>query len=260
MKYTGVVLIAGRPNLGKSTLFNKLIGKKISITSNKINTTIDFVDYIVVTEQFCVQYLDSPGIDYHPYVAEVDVIVLVLEHGKWTKTEENICTAFPDARVIAVVNKMDRIKDERSPASIGYKAWLRQQHDFLDVCFVSSKQGHGVDQLRKTIISCLNLSQASLCVHSGSLTRDIFWQVKEIIREKIFRCLHSEVPYAINVKVERLGEKFLLGSIFVKNNSHKKIVIGAQGRCVQHIQEQVNQDLKRLETHFTKVFLKVKLL
>lgn len=256
----GSVLITGKPNVGKSTLFNRLSGRKKSITSDKPNTTRDTVDSICkISNSSYVQYFDTPGTIISPKECSADVIVLVIEFLKWESIDDQITKAFHAYPVVVVINKADQSYGYNSSASQDFLRNVQSKGTFKDIFFVSAKHGHGLDILTKKLELLLPRDDSFMPPFSDDSVQNVNWRVKEIVREKLFRCLHSEIPYQLEVKIDRLEDAFMC-YVYVKNISHKKIVIGSGGRTIKHIQEEALRDINSLIFNNVKqtIMLKVK--
>ncbi|MFO8025651.1 GTPase Era [Thiohalophilus sp.] len=259
----GYVALVGRPNVGKSTLMNHLIGQKLSITSRKPQTTRHRILGIKTTEQAQIIYVDTPGIHLQAKKAmnrfmnrtanavleDVQVIVFVVEALKWTDEDEMVLAALKNTRVpiILAVNKIDRLKQKDQ--LLPYLQELGQKHDFADVLPLSAKSGNNLPRLEQAIISYLEPSEA--WYPEDQLTdRSSRFLAAEIVREKLMRNLGQELPYATTVEIEKFEELERLNRIhaliWVERENQKSIVIGEKGERLKKVGQQARLDMQKL--------------
>jgi len=268
---SGQVAIVGRPNVGKSTLLNRLVGQKISITARKPQTTRHAIRGIASSATAQCIFVDTPG--FQPSVvnalggvmnravaaalADVDVIVLVIVAGRQTSDDEAIIRLLPrDKPLIVALNKIDRIA-QRSQLlpQIERLSDRLPAHAFVPV---SAENGYQVDSLLREIERAL--PKAAPMFPSDQLTdRDERFFAAEFIREKIFRALGDELPYATAVTIDRFEElkglRRIHATIFVEKPSHRAIVIGDHGSRLKAIASSARRDLEHLFT--AKVYLQI---
>jgi GTP-binding protein Era len=270
---SGFVAIIGRPNVGKSTLLNKLIGKKISITSNKPQTTRNRILGIKTTATHQIIYADTPGI-HHQYkgsilnqrmnrtslaaLADADVNLFVVEAGKWTDEDETILQKLVliDIPILLVVNKVDLLANKEK--LLPYLDEIGGKANFDKVLLVSSLKGDGVDALETVIQEYLSFEGQYYPAEYSTDKSDSFISA-EIVREKIFRLLEQEVPYQVGVVVDKIADEKKVIKIFctiwVAREGQKRIIIGKKGEKLKKISTQARKDL---EVYFNKkVFLDV---
>lgn len=270
---SGFVTIIGRPNVGKSTLMNHLIGQKIAITSNKAQTTRNRIQTVYTGEQGQIVFLDTPGInraknklgEYMLSAAEntlkeVDVILWLVEPTTFIGAGERyIIEKLQRVRtpVILVVNKVDTVaKEEVFKAIDTYK----EVYDFKEIVPVSALRSQNTDELLKTIFQYLD--EGPQYYDEDTITdqpeRAI---VAEMIREKALRSLDKEVPHGIAVVIDRMKDREggnivdIDATIICERDSHKGIIIGKQGAMLKKIGTQARIDMENLLD--TKVNLKL---
>ena len=275
-KKAGFATIIGRPNVGKSTLMNKIIGQKIAITSNKPQTTRNKIQTVYTSDEGQIVFLDTPGIhksknklgDYMVNVAqhtltEVDVILWLVEPTTFIGAgEKHIVEELKKAGtpVILVINKMDTIKREECLAVIDA---YRKEMDFEEIIPVSAIKGDNIN----TLLSCIMkyLPYGVPFYDEDTVTDQPERQiVSELIREKVLRCLDDEIPHGVAVAVDSMKfEKNLCridATICCEKDSHKGIIIGKQGTMLKKIGSLARPEIEdMLETKvFLQLWVKVK--
>ncbi|MGD8576985.1 MAG: GTPase Era [Thiohalophilus sp.] len=259
----GYVALLGRPNVGKSTLMNHLIGQKLSITSRKPQTTRHRILGIKTTDQAQIIYVDTPGIHQKAkkamnrfmnrtasaVIQDVQVVVFVIEALKWTAEDELVLSAISatSAPVILAVNKVDKLAEKG--ALLPFLQELGGKHDFADIVPVSAKSGTNLDQLEKAIIHHLDVSEP--WYPEDQITdRNARFLAAEIVREKLMRNLGQELPYATTVEIEKFEETERLDRInaliWVERENQKSIVIGEQGERLKKVGQQARLDMQKL--------------
>lgn len=248
---SGFATLIGRPNVGKSTLMNCLIGQKIAITSNKPQTTRNRIQTVYTSEEGQIVFLDTPGIhkaknklgNYMVNVAEktlseVDVILWLVEPSNFIGAgERHIIEQLHKTKtpVILVVNKIDTVKKEQL---FSYIDTYRQQYDFAEVVPVSALKADNTDELIKCIMKYLPYGPAFYDEDTvtDQPTRQI---VAELIREKALRLLSEEIPHGVAVSIESLKYRKKLvdieATIICERDSHKGIIIGKNGAMLKKI-------------------------
>ena len=270
----GFVAIVGRPNVGKSTLMNHLIGQKISITSKKAQTTRHKITgmYTDDTPQFV--FVDTPGfqtnhrnalndrlnLNVTEAISGVDVIVFVVEAMRFTDADRVVLKQLPKhTPVLLVVNKIDKDKAKDKTALDAFIAEVRAEFDFAGVEVVSAKHGLRIANLLETLKPFL---PESIPMYPEDMVTDKSsrFLAMEIVREKLFRYLGEELPYAMNVEVEQFEEEEsglyrIYIAVLVDKDSQKAILIGKGGERLKKISTEARLDMEKLFD--TKVFLKV---
>lgn len=261
---TGFVTLIGRPNVGKSTLMNHLIGQKIAITSNKPQTTRNRIQTVYTEERGQIIFLDTPGIhkaknklgEYMVNVAErtlseVDVVLWLVEPTNFIGAgERHIAEQLKHAKVpvILVINKIDTVKKEEVPAFIeSYRKML----DFADIVPASALRSRNLD----TVIDCIfkYLPYGPMFYDEDTITDQPQRQITaEMIREKALRCLDEEIPHGIAVAIDRMKERpdgsvmDIDATIICERDSHKGIIIGKGGEMLKKIGTQARYDIEAM--------------
>ena len=260
---SGYVAILGRPNVGKSTLLNALVGQKISITSRKPQTTRQKVIGILTEEEYQVLFVDTPGIhaekkdalnrfmnrDAKSALVDVDIVVLVFDRGKY-KSEDQIvvdCCKHVTAHKIVVVNKIDLLSNPNELFPI-----LKNFQDrFPDATMIplSAQKEKNLEALIKEIKS--RLPESPFYYPEDQITdKSQRFLIAEIIREKIMRQLGKEIPYQTAVVLDTISTESshvkIDASIFVDKNSQKKIVIGKDGERIKRVSMDARLDIEAL--------------
>ncbi|HEY5603959.1 MAG TPA: GTPase Era [Gammaproteobacteria bacterium] len=268
----GYVAIVGRPNVGKSTLLNKLLGQKISITAHKPQTTRHRILGIKTGERSQVIYVDTPGIHSNAKAAlnrymnraatsslnDVDVIVFVVEASSWNEQDEFVLKKLSgvDAPVILVLNKLDKVVEKEQ--LLPHLEKLAGKMKFTQLIPVSARTGEGIEALESAVLELLP-STAPLFPEDQITDRSERFLAAEFIREKLMRSLGEEVPYALTVEIERFEDqgtiKNIHAVIWVARPGHKGIVIGKGGGLLKRIGEQARKDMER--AFDSKVFLQL---
>jgi len=268
---SGMVAIVGRPNVGKSTLLNRLVGAKISIVSRRAQTTRHRILGVLTDEDTQIAFLDTPGFQLRHSSAlnkamnraataslrEVDAVVLMVEAGSITPQDRKVIGLLSErSPVIAVVNKIDRLADQAELLPLIDD--LRQAYNFDEIIPVSAEKGLAVEELVRTIRNYLPVGEP--VYESDMLTdRPERFLAAEIVREKLFRSLGEELPYGAAVEIEKFEHEGQLRRIYativVSRSAHKAMVIGAKGAKLKSIATQARKDMEQLFDG--KVYLEV---
>ncbi|MFZ5697685.1 MAG: GTPase Era [Pseudomonadota bacterium] len=259
----GHVAIVGRPNVGKSTLLNHLIGQKLSITSRRPQTTRHQVLGICTAGAVQTIYVDTPGIHkaatrainrYMNRAAvsvldDVDVVIFVVDALKWTEDDALVLERLEKTQipVILAVNKIDELADKA--VLLPHLQWLGQQREFAEIVPISAKGGHNVDTLARLVAA--HLPQRPHVFGPDELTdRTQRFLASELIREKVMRQLGDEIPYQLAVEIEQFREEPGLyrihAAILVEKGGQKAIVIGRGGERLKNIGTQARLDMEKL--------------
>ena len=251
----GFIAVVGRPNVGKSTLINELIGQKLSITSHKPQTTRHRIHAIDTQTNYQMIFVDTPGIHIgnkkaiNSYMnktassslSDVDMILWLVEALKWTKEDQRVMEHLTKIKVpiILCVNKIDNLntKDEILP----YLENLGEKFQANEVFPLSAFKKNHTNGLRKLILK--HLPQQEALFESDYVTdRSQRFVVAEFIREKLMRNLSNELPYDLTVEIEKFdldGHMYRIAArIFVEKSSQKSIVIGDKGKMLKQIGEE----------------------
>ena len=260
---SGFVTLIGRPNVGKSTLMNRLIGQKIAITSNKAQTTRTRIETVYTDDRGQIIFLDTPGIhraknklgDFmvdaaRSTLSEVDLILWLVEpEDKIEEKEEQILSYLEEVRlpVILVVNKADTAGADSVAAC---QTRFAARHGFAESCAISALNGDGVEALRQLIFD--RLPEGPYYFDEDSLTDQSLRELAaEMIREKALRHLSKEVPHGIAVEIESFREEegrptAIEAAIICEKESHKGIVIGKGGVMLKTIGSEARRDIEEL--------------
>jgi len=259
----GYIALVGRPNVGKSTLLNRILGQKISITSRRPQTTRHRVLGIKTHDSAQLIYVDTPGI--HDYsgramnrhmnrtassaLLDVDVVVFLVDGSKWTTDDDLVLTKLEslDCPVILAVNKIDLLsnRDELLPRLQS----LSGKRSFEQVIPISAARGENVTALEAAIETLL--PQAPAMFPEDQVTdRSVRFLAAELVREKLFRKLGRELPYGLTVEIESFRSEpaitHIHALIWVERKSQKSIVIGKQGRVLKEVGIEARKDIETL--------------
>ena len=258
---SGFVTLIGRPNVGKSTLMNYLIGQKIAITSNKPQTTRNRIQTVLTTDEGQIVFVDTPGIhkaknklgEYMVNVAEktlneVDVVLWLVEPTTFIGAgEQHIAKQLQRVKtpVILVINKVDSVKrEEILPAIAAYK----DIYDFADIVPVSARSGDNTDELLRVI---MKYPYGPQFYDEDTVTDQPERQiVAELIREKALHSLQDEIPHGIAVAIDRMKMQnkvmHIDATIICERDSHKGIIIGKQGSMLKKIGSTARYEIERM--------------
>jgi GTP-binding protein Era len=275
---SGFVALAGRPNVGKSTLLNALVGEKLSIVTPRPQTTRHRVIGLRHLPDAQIAFVDTPGLHHGPRralnrsmnrtaaaaVGEADMVLFVVEALKWTDEDEMALAriAATEHAVIAVVNKIDRARPRER--LFPYLKQLATQHAFREIVPVCATKGDNLEALQRVIVAHLPVGEALF--PSDQLTdRSPNFRIAETIREKLTLELVEELPYGIAVEIEQVeteedGRKTVCAVIWVDRAGQKPIVIGAEGSRLKRVGRAARLELNRLlgERFHLTLFVKVR--
>jgi GTP-binding protein Era len=273
---SGTIAIVGRPNVGKSTLLNRLIGEKISIVSRKAQTTRHRIMGILTKPDAQYVFVDTPGFQTKHVnalnramnrgvtqaLAEVDLVLFVIDADHFdTKDMEVIKLLPPERPVILAVNKIDQIKDKTKLLPLLSK--LSELHAFAAIVPISAAKGSQLDDLLAEARK--HLPNDELLFGEDEITdKSEKFIASEYIREKLFRLIGDELPYSATVEIEKFELdgplRRISAAIVVDRQAHKGIVIGKGGETLKRIASEARQDMERLFDGkvFLEVFVKVK--
>ena len=259
---SGFATLIGRPNVGKSTLMNHLIGQKIAITSRKAQTTRNKIQTVYTCERGQIVFLDTPGIhkaknklgEYMVNIAErslneVDVVLWLVEPSTFIGAgEKHIIEQLKKVKtpVVLVINKIDMVKKEEILTFIDA---YRTEYDFAAIVPVSARNGENTDELVKVILQYLPYGPQFYDEETvtDQPERQI---VAELIREKALHCLQDEIPHGIAVAIDRMKmEKHVMhidATIICERDSHKGIIIGKQGSMLKKIGSTARYEIERM--------------
>ncbi|MBA4531030.1 GTPase Era [Brevibacillus halotolerans] len=275
---SGFVSIIGRPNVGKSTLLNQVVGQKVAIMSNKPQTTRNQIRAVYTSDKGQLIFIDTPGIhkaksklgDYMVAAAEntlneVDLVLFVIDATeKRGAGEEYILERLKKVNtpVFLVINKIDQIHPEELLPLIDE---YRKHHDFKQIVPISALQGNNTDALLQSIL--MEMPEGPMYYPADQVTdHPERFIVAELIREKVLHLTREEIPHSIAVTVEEMkrGENgktlYIYAAIYVERDSQKGILIGKRGDMLKEISKRARMDMERLlgEKIFLEVWVKVK--
>ena len=272
----GYIAIVGRPNVGKSTLMNKLIGAKISITSRKAQTTRHRITGIQTRDNAQFIYIDTPGFQTRHNNAlnktlnrtvsntlvSCDVVLFIVEAGSFDTADQQVLEQIPKGvPVILVINKADKIKDKALLMPFAQK--VAAERDFAAIVPVSARQGFQLDQLEAEIRTYLP-NNAPIFSEDDITDRSEKFLATEIVREKVFRYVGDELPYTSTVVLEKFEQEGQLRRIFaailVERDMHKAMVIGNKGARLKEISTTARLDMEKLfgGPVYLEIWVKVK--
>ena len=272
----GYIAVVGRPNVGKSTLINALVGARVSITSRKPQTTRHRILGIMNSPGAQFLLVDTPGFQtvhrtrlnermnrtVRDSIASVDAIVVVLEAMKLTDDDRVVLAMLPPrVPAIAAINKVDRLGDKAR--LLPYLAELGQAHRFAAMVPISAEKGTQVDRLVVEIARHLPLG-SPLFAPDDLTDRDERFIAAEYVREKIFRLLGQEIPYATAVTIDSFQQEGSLrrihATVYADKASHRAILLGEGGATMKAIATAARRDMERLfgGKVFLEVWVKVK--
>lgn len=272
----GYVSIVGRPNVGKSTLLNQILGQKVSIVTAKPQTTRQRLAGIKTTEKGQVVYVDTPGIHHSAQRAlnrymnrvaqasfrDVDLVMFLVEAGNWTRQDAFVAKALArvDVPVMLVLNKVDLVPDkERLLAFVDENF---RDDDYVGIMMVSAKKGSGIEELEKQVLDRLPFSRP-FYDEDQFTDRSERFLAAEMIREQLTVRLHQELPYSLTVQIEefkRKGKLLTIGAIiWVERDSQKQITIGKKGIVLKQVGSKARVVLEELfgEKVFLRLWVKV---
>jgi GTP-binding protein Era len=278
--YCGMVAIVGRPNVGKSTLLNKLLGQKVIITSKKPHTTRHRIMGIHTNGPSQIVFIDTPGLHIEEKrainrlmnraaassLADVAMVIFVVDGMTWTADDEMVLQKIQhrndDRKIILAINKVDNIKDKES--LFPYLTELAKKFDFDEILPISATKGTNVQRI-------LDMARESLPAAPFYFPEDYVtdrsqrFMASEIVREKLMRFLGDELPYDATVEIEQFkmmenGVYQINALILVEREGQKRMVIGNKGERIRTIATQARLDMEKLFDNkvFLEVWVKVK--
>lgn len=269
---SGMVAVVGRPNVGKSSLVNALVGRKISIVAPKPQTTRHQIQGVLHEERGQVVFVDTPGLHrkapraLNRYMndaatsalSDVDVVLFVTESGRWTDEDDAVLEKLRDVKapVGLIINKVDKVNDKAALLpEIEKRAALRE---FAFIVPLSAMKRSNLQPLVDELFA--RVPEGPPLYPEGQVQgHDLSFTVSETVREKLIKALAQELPYALTVETEKLERegKLLRASaiIWVERDGHKKIVIGENGAMLKRIGTAARRELEYLTG--AKVFLKL---
>lgn len=276
--YCGMVAIVGRPNVGKSTLTNKFLGQKVSITSRKPQTTRHRILGIDTQPPYQAIYVDTPGLHLEEKRAinrlmnraaksslnDVHLVLFLVEGTLWTDDDEHVLENIKKSKLECwlVINKTDQVKERDT--LLPHMEWLQSKHDFKKIVPISAKQGRNLDVLKGEILQ--TLPESEFYFPEDYITdRSSRFMASEIIREKLMRYTGDELPYSVTVEIEQFklaesGVYQINGLILVERKSQKSMIIGKGGQRLKTIGIEARRDMEKLFDNkvFLELWVKVK--
>jgi GTP-binding protein Era len=267
----GLIAIVGRPNVGKSTLLNALVGQKVSITSRKAQTTRHRITGIRTVGDAQFIFVDTPGFQTRhgnalnrtlnrtvlSAVADVDVVLFVVEAGRYGMDDAKVLALVPEGKpVVLVANKLDKV--HRRAELAPWLKHMQERHPFAEFVPLSAKRREDIDRLLQIVRPYL--PEQPWWYEEDALTdRSERFLASEIIREKLFRLTGDELPYTSTVVIDKFEEEGRLrriaATIIVERDAHKGMVIGDGGERLKRIGTEARQELEKLMD--AKVFLEL---
>ncbi|WP_061243152.1 GTPase Era [Pseudomonas composti] len=259
----GYVAIVGRPNVGKSTLLNHILGQKLAITSRKPQTTRHNMLGIKTEGEIQAVYVDTPGLHKHNDKAlnrymnrsattalkDVDVVVFVVDRMRWTDEDQLVLEKVQHVKcpILLAVNKADRLEDKSE--LLPHLNWLAEQLPQAEIVPISALQGQNLDTLEKLVGE--HLPESEHFYPEDQITdRSSRFLAAELIREKIMRQLGAELPYQITVEIEEFKQEgrilHIHGLILVERDGQKKIIIGDKGERIKRIGQDARKDMETM--------------
>ncbi len=273
----GFCAIVGRPNVGKSTLLNQLIGQKLAITSHKPQTTRHSILGVKTTDSAQIIYVDTPGIHKRgdhamnrylnrtarSALADVGLILFVVEALRWTDEDQAVLDALSrlEMPVLLAVNKIDTVKNKES--LLPYLQNISGKFDFTAVVPLSARKGNNLEPLERQVIDCL--PEGEQIFPDDQLTdRSERFFAAELVREQLTRRYAKEIPYALTVEIEKFEEEGNLyridALIWVERQGQKNIIIGAKGEALKEVGTQARKEMEKFfdKKVFLQLWVKVK--
>ena len=264
-QHCGFIAIVGRPNVGKSTLLNHILGQKISITSRKPQTTRHRIMGVETEGDYQAIFVDTPGLHIeekrainrlmnraaNSSLSDVNLVFFLVDGTHWTDDDEMVLNKLrkTDFPVVLCINKVDNVQDRTDVMQ--HMMEVSKKMDFLDVVPISAKQGKNIDVLRKHVRN--SLPKATHHFPEEYVTdRSQRFMASEIIREKLMRFTGEELPYSVTVEIERFdynpdNDGFHINAlILVERTGQKKMVIGKAGEKIKTIGREARIDMEEL--------------
>ena len=259
----GYVAIVGRPNVGKSTLLNHILGQKLAITSRKPQTTRHTLLGIKTEGEVQAIYVDTPGMhkdndkalnrymnrSASAALKDVDVVIFVVDRARWTDEDQMVFerVKFVKCPVLLVVNKIDRLDD--TGELLPHLKWLAEQLPEAEIVPISAQNGQNLDTLEKLVGE--RLPENEHFFEEDQLTdRSSRFLAAELVREKVMRQLGAEVPYQVTVEIEQFKQQgrvlHIHALILVERDGQKKIIIGDKGERIKRIGQDARRDMEEL--------------
>ena len=277
-KRCGLIAIIGRPNVGKSTLLNGLLGQKISITSKKPQTTRHRILGILTEGNNQAVLVDTPGLHLDEKrainrlmnraasssIAEVGLAIFLVEGTHWTEDDEMVLKKVQQANVpcVLAINKVDNVQDKE--ALLPHLQILAEKYDFQEIVPISASKGYNIDKISNACFA--SLPESDFWFPEDYITdRSSRFMASEIIREKLIRFTGDELPYSTTVEIEQFkvdakGILHINALILIERSSQKRMVIGNKGERLKTIGAEARRDMESLfdQKVFLETWVKVK--
>jgi len=275
--HSGFIAIVGRPNVGKSTLLNALIGQKISITSRKAQTTRHRITGVLTEAPHQAVFVDTPGLHSEERrainrlmnraaesaIGDVELVLFVLEGTHWTDEDARVLDKIRRSAkvpVIAVINKVDLVKPKEQ--LLPHLQWLQAEYPFAEIMPLCAESGEGVERLKNRVFAAL-AEGPELFPEEYVTDRSQRFLAAEIVREKLMRFLGEELPYSVTVEIEKFEydrpqHAIINALILVEREGQKKMVIGKGGEKLKTIGREARLDIGRMLGHSVHLELWVK--
>ncbi len=259
----GYVAIVGRPNVGKSTLLNHILGQELAITSRKPQTTRHTLLGIKTEGPVQAIYVDTPGMhkdndkalnrymnrSASAALKDVDVVIFVVDRTRWTEEDQMVLdrVKYVEGPLLVVVNKIDRLEDKAE--LLPHLKWLAEQLPNAEIVPISAQHGQNLDTLEAQVAK--HLPEGEHFFEEDQLTdRSSRFLAAELVREKVMRQLGAEVPYQVAVEIEQFQQQgrvlHIHALILVERDGQKKIIIGDKGERIKRIGQEARRDMEEL--------------
>ena len=277
-EFCGYISIIGKPNVGKSTIINAFLEKKVSITSRKSQTTRNNILGVKTKANNQMIFIDTPGMHVksektmnkilnksaQSIIEDSDIVLFVLQRLSLDRDDELILEKLKgkDLKVICVVNKIDQIEDKNK--LLPYIEKISSIYDFLEILLISAKTNYGIDDLMTIIEDNLPENRHIYDDNFTVVDKDKKFIFSELIREKIIRKLGDELPHDTFVQIDMIEDKadiaIVHSTIYVNRNSQKQIVIGSDGDVLKKIGQEARKEMEKElnKKVFLKTWVKVK--
>lgn len=277
MNRCGYTAIVGRPNVGKSTLLNRIIGQKLAITSHKPQTTRHSILGVKTDRGGQIIYVDTPGIHKRgsqpmnrylnrtakSALADVDLLLFVIEALRWTDEDEEVLKTIIKygLRCILIVNKVDRVKDKE--ALLPFLAKISGRHEFTEIIPLSALNGSNVAELEAKVLAAMPEGE-NIYPEDQLTDRSERFFAAELVREQLTQRYSKEIPYALTVEIEKFEVKkdiyHITTLIWVERKGQKNIIIGKNGEALKEVATQARKEMEKFFGHkvFLKIWVKVK--
>lgn len=261
--FTTVIAVIGRPNAGKSTLINSLLGQKIVTTSRRPQTTRHRIHAIHTKDNYQFVFVDTPGINYNSrtvflrelnktgraVLSDSDLILFMLNGLTWDATEDAILEYMSGGNIpcLAIINKIDRYRQHRFRI-LGFMRDIGQKYDFKEIIPLSGRKPRDINYLEK-ILRKYAVRKEFMFPREQVTDQCMRFYTSELIREQVFRRFNQEIPYSAAVVIddyeELPGETRIKATIHVEQESHKRIIIGSRGHGIKEIGKKVRETLRK---------------